>query len=49
MSRDRPLELTVNDQPVESAAPEERILLDFLREDLELVGTKRGCDLGTCG
>lgn len=44
-----PLRLTVNGQPVEASTPPERILLDFLREDLELVGTKRGCDLGTCG
>ena len=26
--------------------PAERILLDLLREDLNLTGTKRGCDLG---
>lgn len=44
-----PLRLIVNGQPVEATAPAERVLLDFLREDLELVGTKRGCDLGTCG
>ena len=25
------------------------MLLDLLREDLGLTGTKRGCDLGTCG
>lgn len=26
-----------------------RVLLDVLRDDLDLTGTKRGCDLGTCG
>jgi carbon-monoxide dehydrogenase small subunit len=31
--------------PAESA----RILLDLVRDDLHLTGTKRGCDLGTCG
>ena len=39
----------VNGHPAEVAAPPERILLDLLREDLDLTGTKRGCDLGTCG
>ncbi|MCI4337104.1 MAG: (2Fe-2S)-binding protein [Thermoplasmata archaeon] len=39
----------INGQSVEIAAPAERILLDLLREDLNLTGTKRGCDLGTCG
>ncbi len=27
----------------------DRNLLDFLREDLDLTGTKRGCGLGACG
>lgn len=26
-----------------------RLLLDLLREDLNLTGTKRGCDSGSCG
>ncbi|MFZ0698684.1 MAG: (2Fe-2S)-binding protein [Thermoplasmata archaeon] len=43
------LKLTVNGLPLEIPCPPERILLDLLREDLELTGTKRGCDLGTCG
>ncbi len=43
------LRLRINGHPVEVAAPPERILLDLLREDLNLTGTKRGCDLGTCG
>jgi carbon-monoxide dehydrogenase small subunit len=25
------------------------VLLDVLRNDLGLIGTKRGCDMGTCG
>ena len=44
-----PLKLRINGQPRELPCPPERILLDLLREDLELAGTKRGCDLGTCG
>ncbi len=39
----------LNGQPVEPSCPPERILLDLLREELRLTGTKRGCDLGTCG
>ncbi len=44
-----PLRFRVNGHPREIPCPPERILLDLLREDLELTGTKRGCDLGTCG
>jgi aerobic-type carbon monoxide dehydrogenase small subunit (CoxS/CutS family) len=43
------LRATINGQPAEIACPDERILLDLLREELNLTGTKRGCDLGTCG
>ena len=43
------LKFRLNGHPVELACPPERILLDLLREDLELTGSKRGCDLGTCG
>jgi aerobic-type carbon monoxide dehydrogenase small subunit (CoxS/CutS family) len=43
------LRLSINGQPCEVSCPPERILLDLLREDLNLTGTKRGCDLGTCG
>lgn len=49
MTTQRVLRLHINGQPVEVPAPSERILLDLLREDLNLTGTKRGCDLGTCG
>jgi carbon-monoxide dehydrogenase small subunit len=41
--------LTVNGQPVEVAAPGMRRLLDVLREDLALTGTKEGCGEGECG
>ena len=49
MSSPAPLRLTINGLPVATVAPAERVLLDLLRDDLGLVGTKRGCDLGTCG
>ena len=38
----------VNDREVQ-CADGDRNLLDFLREDLGLIGTKRGCDGGVCG
>jgi carbon-monoxide dehydrogenase small subunit len=40
---------TVNDQPVEVNVPGIRRLLDVLREDLGLTGTKEGCGEGECG
>ncbi|HKS59172.1 MAG TPA: (2Fe-2S)-binding protein [Thermoplasmata archaeon] len=49
MSSARSVRLTLNGQPLDRPCAPERILLDFLREDLNLTGTKRGCDLGTCG
>lgn len=44
-----PLFLHVNGQPVQSEVPARRLLSDFLRDDLHLTGTKRGCETGTCG
>ena len=41
--------LTVNGVAVETAAPGMRRLLDLLREDLGLTGTKEGCGEGECG
>jgi carbon-monoxide dehydrogenase small subunit len=40
---------TVNGEPVELRAPGMRRLLDALREDLGLTGTKEGCGEGECG
>jgi carbon-monoxide dehydrogenase small subunit len=41
--------LIVNGEPAEVAAPGMRRLLDVLREDLGLTGTKEGCGEGECG
>lgn len=41
--------LTVNGAPVEVEAAGSRRLLDVLREDLALTGTKEGCGEGECG
>jgi carbon-monoxide dehydrogenase small subunit len=40
---------TVNGEPVEVHATGTRRLLDVLREDLSLTGTKEGCGEGECG
>jgi aerobic carbon-monoxide dehydrogenase small subunit len=39
----------VNGQTHEVSIPPNRLLLDVLREELGLTGTKRGCDDGSCG
>ena len=41
--------LTVTGAPTEVEAPGMRRLLDVLREDLGLTGTKEGCGEGECG
>jgi aerobic carbon-monoxide dehydrogenase small subunit len=43
------LRFSVNGEPVELDAPGMRRLLDVLREDLGLTGTKEGCGEGECG
>jgi aerobic carbon-monoxide dehydrogenase small subunit len=49
MSSLDPLRFRLNGHPASVPCEPARILLDLLREDLQLTGTKRGCDLGTCG
>jgi len=43
------VELTVNGRPVKRLAKPYWRLLDFLREELHLTGTKEGCGAGECG
>ena len=43
------LHLVVNSQPVELLVDSYKTLLEVLREDLQLTGTKHGCELGECG
>lgn len=40
---------TVNGETHELDVPTGRMLSDFLRDDLHLTGTKRGCETGVCG
>lgn len=41
--------LTINGETIERTVPARRLLSDFLRDDLALTGTKRGCETGVCG
>jgi carbon-monoxide dehydrogenase small subunit len=41
--------LTINGERREFAAYPTRTLLEVLREDLALTGTKHGCEVGECG
>jgi len=41
--------LSVNGEPAEVAFMPHKTLLEVLREDLGLTGTKHGCELGECG
>ena len=41
--------MTVNGNQVEREIPADRLLVDFIREDLGLMGTKKGCEEGECG
>jgi aerobic carbon-monoxide dehydrogenase small subunit len=41
--------LTVNGRAIERSVPDNRLLVDLLREDLALTGTHVGCDTSQCG
>ena len=43
------LSIIVNGEPVEVLVDGYKTLLEVLREDLQLPGTKHGCELGECG
>ncbi|MGQ9603615.1 MAG: (2Fe-2S)-binding protein [bacterium] len=45
----RKIEVRVNGKPVIAEVSVDRRLLDFLRDDLGLLGTKEGCGRGDCG
>src|SRR5215468_6824812 len=44
-----PLNLRVNGEEHQVLVPVHKTLLEVLREDLGLTGTKHGCELGECG
>ena len=43
------LTLTVNGTPYDVTVPNRRTLVDLLRYELGLTGTKEGCGVGVCG
>ncbi len=45
----QPIALTLNGRPVELDVAADRTLLDVLRAELGLTGTKEGCGIGVCG
>ena len=43
------ISLTVNGESHDLLVPVHKTLLEVLREDMDLTGTKHGCELGECG
>ncbi|WP_213956757.1 MULTISPECIES: (2Fe-2S)-binding protein [unclassified Variovorax] len=43
------IQLLVNGELQRAEVPARRMLSDFIRDDLNLTGTKRGCETGVCG
>ena len=48
-SDSRSISVEVNGQTYEREVPARRLLVHFLRDDLDLTGTHIGCDTGNCG
>ena len=48
MEKER-IRLHINGEPRDVEVPPNKLLLDVVREDLRLTGTKRGCDDSSCG
>ena len=46
---DHAVSFELNGQAVEVRVPAHRLLLDLLRDELGLTGTKEGCTIGVCG
>jgi len=49
MNKKEKVKITVNGSAFESLVSRRKSLVDFLREDLYLTGTKKGCGTGDCG
>ena len=43
------IEFSLNGDPIEALCDTQQTLLDVLRDELELTGTKEGCGTGDCG
>jgi carbon-monoxide dehydrogenase small subunit len=46
---EHPIRLRVNGSELERTVPSHQLLREFLRDDLDLTGTKSACDDGMCG
>jgi carbon-monoxide dehydrogenase small subunit len=44
-----PVRMTINGKPYEATVPARRTLVDLLRYELGLTGTKEACSVGVCG
>jgi carbon-monoxide dehydrogenase small subunit len=44
-----PIEVTVNGERYEREVEARKLLVHFIRDDLDLTGTHVGCDTGNCG
>ena len=49
MSETRVIDLNVNDEPRQADVRPSDTLLDTLRDEFQLTGAKRGCNVGVCG
>ncbi len=49
MSEKQKITLTVNGVKYIKYVPPRKLLVDLLRDDLELLGTHAGCEHGVCG
>jgi carbon-monoxide dehydrogenase small subunit len=43
------IHMKLNNEPVEALIQDNRTMLDFLRKNMGLTGTKKGCEEGECG
>lgn len=48
MSQDVTVELTINGKKVKKTIPDDKVLADFLHDEMNLTGTKVCCALGVC-
>jgi len=45
----RKIVLNINDENYEVEVEPNRLLVDVIRDDIGLTGTKKGCEIGVCG
>ncbi len=48
-AKSRTISIEINGERYEQDVPARRLLIHFLRDDLQLTGTHIGCDTGNCG